>query len=231
VKAVAFPPQENPQIVATGGAEKKLRIWDLSRAGASGEGANGANGGSEEANGATSWEIGAGVHEATINSIVWSPDSHVLITAADDKKLRWWDLRTQSLVGEYTLEGQIGTCEIDSIPLSGSSGTLSVAAGNSAYFFEADKPACLIKQVKTPYEVATVTLNGAARKFVTGHRNDTWVRVWDYDTETETEIGKGHHGPVWACAFAPDGKLYATASEDGNIKLWKFTSGPFGLWT
>jgi serine-threonine kinase receptor-associated protein len=45
------------------------------------------------------------------------------------------------------------------------------------------------------------------------------------------EIGKGHHGPVWACAFAPDGKLYATASEDGNIKLWKFTSGPFGLWT
>lgn len=46
-----------------------------------------------------------------------------------------------------------------------------------------------------------------------------------------TEIGKGHHGPVWAVSFAPDGKLYATASEDGNMKLWKFTTGPFGLWT
>lgn len=44
------------------------------------------------------------------------------------------------------------------------------------------------------------------------------------------EVGKGHHGPVWACAFSPDGKLYATASEDGNIKLWKYTTGPYGLW-
>lgn len=235
VKAVAFPPQENPQILATGGAEKKLRIWDLSRAGSTGE-ANGSNGVGGDADGSTSapcWEVGAGAHQATINSIVWSPDSHVLITAADDKKLRWWDLRTQTPIGEYTLEGQVGTCEIDSLPLNGASGhgTLSVAAGKSVYFFEPDKPGSLLKQVKTPYEVASVALNGTARKFVTGHRNDTWVRVWDYDTETETEIGKGHHGPVWACSFAPDGKLYATASEDGNIKLWKFTTGPFGLWT
>jgi serine-threonine kinase receptor-associated protein len=192
VKAVAFPPQENPQILATGGAEKKLRIWDLSRAD-SGD-ANGTNGKVEtsaDSSGSTSapcWEVGAGVHQATINSIVWSPDSHVVITAADDKMLRWWDLRTQTPIGEYALEGQVGTCEIDSLPLSGAAGhgTLSVAAGKSVYFFEPDKPGSLLKQVKTPYEVASVTLNGSARKFVTGHRNDTWVRVWDFDTETET---------------------------------------------
>jgi len=239
VKAVAFPPQAQPQILATGGAEKKLRIWDLSRAG--GREANSTNGTNgtlpaESPEGSTSapcWEVGAGVHQGTINSIVWSPDSHVLVTAAEDKKLRWWDLRTQSAIGEYTLEGQVGTCEVDSIPLSGASGhgTLSVAAGKSVYFFEPDKPGSLLKQITTPYEIASVALNGTARKFVTGHRNDTWVRVWDYDLEAESEVGKGHHGPVWSVSFAPDGKLYATASEDGNIKLWKFTTGPFGLWT
>jgi hypothetical protein len=61
-----------------------------------------------------------------------------------------------------------------------------VAAGRSVYFFEGDKPGSLLKKVTTPYEVASVALNGAARKFVTGHRNDTWVRVWDFDKEVET---------------------------------------------
>lgn len=36
VRAVAFPQQPNPQVLATGGAEKKLRVFDLSR-GESGE--------------------------------------------------------------------------------------------------------------------------------------------------------------------------------------------------
>jgi serine-threonine kinase receptor-associated protein len=44
------------------------------------------------------------------------------------------------------------------------------------------------------------------------------------------EIHKGHHGPVWAIAYAPDNKLYATASEDGTIKLWKNCEGSYGLW-
>lgn len=184
VKAVAFPPQAQPQILATGGAEKKLRIWDLSRAGgAETNGNNESNGASPteavpDPNGSTSapcWEVGAGVHQGTINSIVWSPDSHIVITAADNKKLRWWDLQTQSPIGEYTLKGQVGTCEIDSIPLSSASrhSTLSVAASKSVYFFEPDKPSSVLKQVTTPYEIASVALNSTARKFITGHQNNT----------------------------------------------------------
>jgi serine-threonine kinase receptor-associated protein len=258
VRAIAFPPQPHPQILATGGAEKKLRIFDLSRGGTSsnGEGANGsASPDGALTNGPTpspppSYEIGAGVHQGTIKSIIWSPDSHVLVTAADDKKLRWWDLRAQSPIGEYMLDGLVGSCELDPIALSNSSGhgTLSVAAGKNVYFFEPDKPASLLKHHKTPYEIASVALNGKERKLVTGQSGDTWVRVWDYDSGTELgrssssppnnnpiansskEMGKGHHGPIWTCAFSPDGKLYATGSEDGTVKLWKFTKGPYGLW-
>lgn len=213
VRAVAFPNQPNPQILATGGMEKKLRIFDLSQGGDS----------------APSYEIGAGVHTGTIKSIVWTSDPNILITAAEDKKIRWWDLRTQSLIGEYAVEGAVGTCELDN---TSPDGVLSVAAGNSVYFFNSLQPGSLIKAIKTPYEIASVALHSGARKFITGgsNQNDTWVRLWDFDEEKELETNKGHHGPVWSASFSPDGKLYATGSEDGTVKLWKYTTGAYGLW-
>jgi serine-threonine kinase receptor-associated protein len=213
VRAVAFPNQPQPQILATGGMEKKLRIYDLSRGDSS------------------SYEIGAGVHGGTIKSIVWTSDANVVITAADDKKLRWWDLRQQATIGEYAVEGVVGTCELDNTS-SDPNSVLSVAAGNSVYFFNSLSPGSLIKSIKTPYEIASVALHAGQRRFVTGgsSQSDTWARVWDFDEEKELETNKGHHGPIWSSSFSPDGKLYATGSEDGTVKLWKFTDGPYGLW-
>jgi WD40 repeat protein len=44
-------------------------------------------------------------------------------------------------------------------------------------------------------------------------------------TGRERATLKGHAGPVYAVAFAPDGKRLATASEDGTVKLWEVTAG------
>jgi serine-threonine kinase receptor-associated protein len=219
VRAVAFPNQARPQIVATGGMEKKLRIFDLSRDD---------NQSSPTPAPPPSYEIGAGVHGGTIKSIVWGSDPNILITAAEDMKVRWWDLRQQKTIGEHVVEGVVGTCELDNT----TDGVLSVAAGKSVYFFDSKSPASLIKSIKTPYDIASVALHSGQRRFVTGgsSQNDTWVRVWDFDEEKELETNKGHHGPIWSASFSPDGKLYATGSEDGTVKLWKFTSGAYGLW-
>lgn len=47
--------------------------------------------------------------------------------------------------------------------------------------------------------------------------------MYNYDSETELDVYKGHHGSIWSVSFSPDRKLYATGSEDGTIKLvWYF---------
>lgn len=256
VRAVAFPIQPSPQVVATGGAEKKLRIFDLTRS----EGSNGSSpasasvgpNGTSSSDSVTSYEIGPGVHGGTIKSIVWNQDYNILTTAAEDRKIRWWDLRSRHPVLEYTVEGVIGSCELNTLAIRPSDpGILSVAAGKSVYLFDGITPGRLLKKVDFPYEVASVAVNNDSGRLVTGGAENTWARVYDLHTDEElgtpspsmfnegaelvlisfcSEVQKGHHGPIWSISFSPDGKLYGTGSEDGTIKLWKACREPYGLW-
>ncbi|MCJ1307984.1 hypothetical protein MMC25_001634 [Agyrium rufum] len=263
VRAVAVPAIPNPTLVATGGAEKKLRIWDLARAPAKSSAASSnssstvveapTNGNPEHKPGNTQvpfTEIGPGVHGATIKSIVWGSDPNYLVTAADDNFIRWWDRRSPTPTAEYKVEGTLGSCELSTIdnhpssraspPPNSHEPILAVAAGKSAYFFKWSSPGQLIKEVKTSHNVASVAVNAVEKKFVVGGASDPWVRVYSFgsglgdsndDQESkELELQKGHHGPIWSTAFTNNGKCFATGSEDGTVKLWKFCREPYGLW-
>ncbi|CRG87244.1 Serine-threonine kinase receptor-associated protein [Talaromyces islandicus] len=248
VRAIAFPNQPNPQVLATGGMEKKLRIFDLSRGGSSSSsGGGGSSDGAPAAtqttptnpsnnsnsdSSATSYEIGPGVHGGTIKSIVWNQNYNILTTASEDRKIRWWDLRSRHPVVEHNVEGTIGSCELNLLATRpNDSGILSVAAGKSIYLFDGAAPGRLLKKVDFRYEVASVAVNNETGRFVTGGAGeDTWARVYDLHTDEELEVQKGHHGPIWSVSYSPDGKLYGTGSEDGTIKLWKACREPYGLW-
>ena len=232
MRAVAFAPGSNSSRLATGGFEKKLRIFDLQQPAAE---LNGASPTSTENIGyknASNWELGPGTHEGTIKSVIWGPDQNTLITAAEDKKLRWWDFRQQSPISTFALEGNVGGCEM-SFSSNGRTterSVLSVGAGKTAYFFSGNQPGLLLSSHKSVGEITSVAVNLAQGKFVFGSSADTFVHVHDYRDGSELGAYKGHHGPVWSVSFSPDGKLYATGSEDGTIKLWKFCDEAYGLW-
>lgn len=184
--------------------EKKLRIFDLSRGGSSSGSSDGAPAAAQPAptntttnnnsdSTATSYEIGPGVHGGTIKSIVWNQNYNILTTAAEDRKIRWWDLRSRHPIVEHNVEGTIGSCELNLLATRpNDSGILSVAAGKSIYLFDGAAPGRLLKKVDFRYEVASVAVNNETGRFVTGGAGeDTWARV--YDLHTDDELGMQSH--------------------------------------
>lgn len=229
VRAVAYAP-DNSELVATGGMEKKLRVFDLSDF-------DSTPGEPVTLPASAGFEIAVGAHESAIKFICWTNDPNVLVTASD-KTLRWLDLPTRSVIHEEVLDGEIRSCEMVSLApewssehdIGGGLPVLAVAAGNTAHFWGGRRASEHLKSIVFPRTIASVGLDVQGRKVVVGEEPGTWARVVSYDDDTVIDVLKGHHGPIWSIAFSPDGQLYATASEDGTIKMWKNCQGFYGLW-
>lgn len=175
--------------------ENKLRIFDFSKFDPdSSSYTNGISDSERVMQAEQGFEIGAGVHKGTIKAIVWTRHPNILVTVADDKKIRWWDLENQGAVlQEKPVQGEIGSCEFTTTrPEPNDIGkglpVLCIAAGKTVYFYGGEKATHLIKSIDLPYEVASVALHPVQRKFVTGGLKDTWAKVYNFDTVEE--IGK-----------------------------------------
>ncbi|WIA34259.1 hypothetical protein OEZ86_012606 [Tetradesmus obliquus] len=80
-----------------------------------------------------------------------------------------------------------------------------------------DAPA---KQFTVTYPAEAASYCPAKNRFAAGGE-DMWVHLHSADTGLELETNKGHHGPVHTVRFGPEGKEYASGSEDGTIRIWQ----------
>jgi len=212
VRTVAISPPGSHLL--TGGHEKKVRLFDLSRPDAepvflrpkTGE---------------------ATAHEGTVKSVVWGGES-VGVSAGDDGIIRWWDLRTLTSPFHLALPSPPTSMEL-SVPTQ----TLTITHGNNVSFVPLAGPdSGPSHQVTLPHAPSSASLHPVfGDRFVAGSMSDPWVRVYGLENGEEREVYKGHHGPVHCVEYSPDGEMYASGSEDGTIRLWQTLPGKtYGLW-
>ncbi|KAL7484470.1 hypothetical protein ACHAW6_010110, partial [Cyclotella cf. meneghiniana] len=152
-------------------------------------------------------------------------DNCTVLAAGSDGVIRFWNVDepdpSRQLVKTFQVESGVRDMELltlNSTPKS----ILTVAAGDKVTFFDMGTGA-EIHSYKMPIhfrEEGGASLHPSGSKFIAGG-SDLWVRVFDFETGEELECHKGHHGPVRCLRYHPDGKSYATGSEDGTIRLWK----------
>ena len=202
VKSCDF--SDNSKYLATGGHEGKLRIFDLERV---------ESGGSKEPT--ATIPMTNDPKPPVITKICWFNNTTV-ICGCSDGDIRIIDTETSKLI--HTID--TGKDEIRDLELCQT--ILTVAAGKTVFFYETANQYQLIKQYDMPVhfrEEGGASLHPNQTKFIAGG-SDLWVRVYDYATGKELECLKGHHGPIRCLRYSPTGKLFATGSEDGTIRLW-----------
>jgi translation initiation factor 3 subunit I len=128
-------------------------------------------------------------HKKSVQSMQFSKDHTMIITASADQTARLYDVKTLKLLKTYHSDRPLNAAALSPIV-----DHLILGGGQEA--------------------MNVTTTAGRAGKF----------EVDFYHVVYQEWLGsvKGHFGPVNTLAFAPNGKSYASGSEDGYIRLQHF---------
>jgi serine/threonine protein kinase len=157
-------------------------------------------------------------HTNLVRSLAFS--SKHLISASNDKTIRFWNLQTRKLEGVLMEKG-------DWVVIATSYNGEIVASGSS------DKT-IKIWEVSTGKQklilrghfdlINSLSITADAKIIVSGSR-DKNIKVWSLDTGELLQTLSGHAGFVYATAISQDGKYLVSGGSDKTIKIWRLYTG------
>jgi WD40 repeat protein len=207
VWSLAFSPDGHT--LATGSNDQHIRFWDT-RTG--------------------KCEADFHAHAGLVTSLVFTPDGKSLGSASNDGKAKLWDAATHKLLVTYAGH----TAPVERLAVaprpSGCPKTLATASmdGNVKLWDLGTGKEIATRETWPSYAVVFApdgkTLAASGRKWQ-GSQAEDIVRVLTADLTQEIAVLRGHRGRIRSMAYAPDGKVLATGSEDGTIKLWDAATG------
>ncbi len=173
-------------------------------------------------------------HAGSVWGVKFSPDGQTLATVSLDRTLKLWNVKNGKLL--KTFDGE--TIYLTSVSFSPDGKLLAAGSGESTVKLWNIADGKNIRTIKGHgVWVRDVSFSPDGKTLATASYDRT-VKLWNVDkllniendtNETLEQTLKGHVDGVETVSFSPDGKLIASGSKDGNIKLWNLALDVDGL--
>jgi eukaryotic-like serine/threonine-protein kinase len=192
-------------IVAAGGAEGRLRVWD-------------------RASGALLMEAEASSSATSVISLAITPDGTVLYSGTIGRTISEWTIGPGAqprLVGRHDEA-------VDAIYLDEQSARLVSASRDRTIRLwpvcEDLEPGPETGVAAHGAPVLSVAFSPSGDLLATAGRDDV-VYLWEPALGERLATLRGHDGDIYSVRFSPDGDTLASASSDGSVRLWSTLTG------
>ncbi len=196
VNAVAVSP--NGQILASGGDDNNVILWDLK-------------------NGRRMLTIPA--HSRRVNAIAFSRDGQTMASASDDKTVRLWNVRTGGRL--LTLIGHGGG--VKAIAFSPDGQTLASGGEDKTVRLWSVKSGDVRRILAGHGRGVNAVAFSPNGQVVASGSSDNTIRLWNAQNGKRTRTLEGHGSWVRAIAFSPDNRSLISGGTD--IIVWDLKTG------
>ena len=206
IVAVAFSP--NGRVVASGGNDKVVRLWDM-----------------EDPLGTDKPFKTLQAHTNKVRSVAFNSDGSLLASGSEDWSIRLWDSSDQVATAHPLLTIQEHTDAVSSVCFSPDDRLLLSGSWDQSIRLNDVQSRKSIKTLDS-YTNRIWGLhfspNGAT---LASSNGDTTIRLWDVHAGKLLKTLTNPTGTVRRAKFSPDGKTLASCGFEHYVRLWDIATG------
>lgn len=157
-------------------------------------------------------------HFDAINDLVYSPEGNHVVTAADDGKVKVWDVKSGFCIVTFTEHSSgVTACRfaqkgnvLFTASLDGSVRAWDLIRYRNFRTFSAP----------TRLSFSSLAVDPSGDVVCVGSNDTSNIHIWSVQTGQLLDQLAGHEGPVSSLSFAPSGGTLVSGSWDHTVRIW-----------